>query len=199
MNRRTLFAGVGAGALVLAILAAGGVAFAVMRGQNPPDDSGSSPASSTQAPSTPATLAPTQSAQVGTLPIAERLRPWQADDRLVTEQELRDFHATLPTANVAPVGFEMLLRTNLYAVACMKKAGFYWDPRMDYRYRPDIDLRHADPAARVALYGNPQPSDQYNWKLGGCDGIGAHLTGSDGGPGVAGTVIPGYSGTGPTG
>jgi len=193
MNRRIVFAGIAGAAVVVALLAAGGIALAVVQGQFPPDDSGTGSPVAAASPRPTLTPDPGQTAVPGSLPMSERLRPWRSGDRLVTEQQLRDFHATLPTADVGGASFEKLLQTNLYDVACMKKAGFYWDPRVDPRFgAQNLSWNGVDPAARVALRGKPQ-GGSYDWRLGGCDGKGAHLSGIDGGPGVPGTVFPGYT------
>jgi len=199
MNRSTVFTSIGAAALALVVLAAGGVAFAVAQGQNPPDDSGTSPAVSAAASPTPTlTPDPGSTAAPGSLPAAERLRPWRTGDRLVTEQQLRDFHASKSVANQTGPSFERLMETNLYAEDCMKKAGFYWDPRFDPKYgQAGVAFLTADPAALAALYGAAGKSTDWHHK--GCDGIGAHLAGLDGPDGVPGTVFPGYTGPGPNG
>lgn len=196
MSRRTVFAGIAAGALALAVIAGGGVAFAVVQGQNSLDDFGPATVEAS-VPSASPTVTPTpgEAAPPGSLAITERLRPWRDGDQVVTEQEFRDFHAMGRSAGIAPDSWEKVLKENLYAVACMKTAGFFWDPRYDARYGADANLTHADSGARIALYGEPQ-GDNYDWRLGGCDGVGSHISGTDGGPGVPDATIPGY---GPTG
>lgn len=193
MTRRTVFAGIAAGALALAVIAGSGVAIAIAQSQHPPDDSG--PAGAQELAPTPRpTLTPTPgetAAPPGSLSIGERLRPWRDGDRLVTEQEFRDFHAAAARPGPSPDAWEKALKENLYAVDCMMNAGFYWDPRYDPGYGADPNLGNADPAAVVALYGEPQ-GDQYDWRLGGCGGVGSHLAGTDGGPGVPDAKIPGY-------
>lgn len=199
MNRSTVFTSLGAAALALIVIAGGGVAFAVVQGQNPPNDAATPPA--TRAAGSPApTLTPDPGATAvpGSLPAAERLRPWRPGDHLVTEQQLRDFHASKSVVNQPGPSFERLMETNLYAVDCMKKAGFYWDPRTDPKYGQAVnDYRTVDPAALTALRG--QAGQTTDWHLQGCDGIGAHLAGLDGTDGVPGTIFPGYAGPGPNG
>jgi hypothetical protein len=188
MNRPALFGVIGAAALGLVVVAGGGLAYAVVTGQLPPDDSGGTPAAvatSTLPGPTPSAAAPSADATApatGSAPIVDRMRARQPGDVLLTKTVLAQWEADHPNPNpkADPTLTKIRVEEESYETKCMWDLGYYWDPR--------IDMAHFRDATRGGLLGVPRPillayygtnfddaGTEYVWQNAGCNGAAIHI------------------------
>ena len=171
MNRRVVFAGVAALALILVLVTGATVAIAALAA-NALTQSGPSTTISTSRPD--AGLPPTQAASPA-LPSDAALtpQPLHGTTPTVTDAQITTFAMGVSTddpANARIWGQEQIIVTH-----CMAGKGWDYDPRN----LSSAPIRDWDPAAVLALYGNTGGGDAYRWQDAGCDGYAVHVTGND--------------------
>ena len=192
MNRSRGFAGIGAAALGIVVLACGGMAYAVVAGQLPPDDSG--PVASSRPIAGPTTSTPTATPNpstttppLGSAPMAQRMRDKAAGDVLITPAMMAEW-ATLhpdPDGHPTATALATLVAERAYEAQCMWDLGYYWDPRVDPLHRKEAvagGLQGIPERILRAYYGaNFQNSGrEYVWQNAGCQGAALHASGQDG-------------------
>jgi len=192
MNRRLAFTAAATVALLTAAIVLAGLGVAAVAHALVPASTGShvttSPTSRPSPDVTPSASAshlpdPSQDASAsndppGDLPLAQRLRPLAPGDRLITEQQLRDF-AWAYRLHPTQKGVDAWVAETSIEVTCMAGAGFYWDPRESIYVMtdPSQPVAPVEPAARLALDGNA--GYPYHWQDAGCRGRAIHETGGD--------------------